>query len=133
MQNEMYVKEAIALVKDAKPEVVDLESLSEELKIPGFFSLFDIDFENADTIYEKGFDTWMCTDTIVGKYIIFYKDSPVGVRIQEFRKSSSRYYWFSEKEVSNVREYLKSLMIEDWDVSEQKFINQDTTFKIEGK
>jgi len=56
---------------------------------------------------------WYCTDTIVGFQVYFFDDKPMAFSTQMGRKCSVNFYWASQEVAEEVREYIKSLIVEE--------------------
>ena len=86
-----------------------------------FFSQLDIDDYDYD--YDKQesegrfliypINTWMCTDTEVGHYMVKFDGQPVAYCYQSARKNYYNIYWTSKEEAKKVKEYLKQFEGED--------------------
>lgn len=51
-----------------------------------------VDYEAEFTVAEV--ETWICTDTLVGLFVVYYNGSPCAIRYKSGRKSPVRYYYF---------------------------------------
>ncbi|AHZ10258.1 hypothetical protein [Bacillus phage Hakuna] len=59
--------------------------------------------------------SWYCTDTIVGFQVYFFDDRPMAFTTQMGRKCEENWYWASQEVAEDVKEYIKSLIVEEED------------------
>ena len=53
---------------------------------------------------------WYCTDTYVGRKLYFFDDKLVAMSYQPGRKCDEKFYWTSQEDFKNVKQYLLSLL-----------------------
>lgn len=87
--------------------------IHEYLNQPNDFKLFTVRISKA-----------YCTDTWVGKEILYFENKPVCLINQPYRKASKEYEWFSKKDFLLVRKYILSLREEI--ISEPTIIDLET-------
>ena len=104
--------------------------------IEDFNSEFDFDFGfnlQQDKIKCYWIGNWYCTNSYVGYRMYFLDDEPVAFSIQNGRKSSEEFKWFSKELALKVKDYLISLMPNDNELNiELCDVNDDIgdSFKI---
>jgi len=84
----------------------------------GLFNLYapyDIGYEVEFLTIRPTAFTWICTDTNVGIYILFYinedgSETPIGVRQQPARKSDADYALFTEEWIDIIRNRLLEML-----------------------
>lgn len=106
---------------------VDVTEIGEELNI-------DMSYVEQDRIKCYWVGNWYCTDSYVGYRMYFLDDEPVAFSVQNGRKCSEDFNWFSLEAAAKVREYLLSLMSEEDKLTVTICdINEDIgdTYKIE--
>jgi len=64
-------------------------------------------------------DTWMCTDTVVGLYLLWMDNKWVGFSWQPARKSSIDHYWTSLEDATAVRQ----MLLDNLSIPENKWHN----------
>ena len=94
---------------------------------------YNFDYVNQDRIKAYWIGNWYCTDSYVGYRMYFLDDEPVAFSIQNGRKSSEEFKWFSKELALKVKDYLISLMPNDNELNiELCDVNDDIgdSFKI---
>lgn len=54
--------------------------------------------------------TWVCTDTEVGAFAIFFDEAFVALSLQSGRKDGCDIFWFSNEAASKVRAFLQETL-----------------------
>lgn len=70
----------------------------------------DLNGEYSDRFIMVPYESWLCTDTHVGGFLLFLDDMFVGCSWQDARKSDTEYFWKSKETYTQVREFLIELM-----------------------
>ena len=128
--NKSKISEIIEFLKEKPAEYCNFEEIAEELNIHDALNIDYYNDSSKKVCYEKGFDNWTCWDTQVGKYMIYLYDEPVAIRFKEYRKSDSKYYWFSKDSIFLMKNYIESLLPEE-EYSRFNIIEDDVKKDIE--
>ena len=103
---EKTVQEIIEMSKSIETiQRVNAESLLYEF---GEYEYdFDIDYGDFDKrITSKYFDSWVCWDTPVGKYLVHFDDVPVAITVQSARKAEIEWFWLGKDCAKSVEDYM---------------------------
>jgi hypothetical protein len=76
---------------------------------------FEADSINLD---DHGFtcrpiNTWMCTDTLVGYYVIYFKGEFICSSYKPARKEDTEFEWVSQEVYEKVRHFIQSLIVKE--------------------
>lgn len=76
---------------------------------------FDIDVPYVEQDRLKSFwvGNWFCTDSYVGYRMYFFDDEPVAFSVQNGRRCSEDFEWFSLDSAAKVRDYLLTLIAKE--------------------
>lgn len=100
----------------------DVESLGEEFGIP--YGCYNLTVEEYFKECEHEKVCWICTDTLVGIFFLFFKEEFVGVRIQVARKDDSYFYWKDSDTFEKVKSWFTELYLKSLKIN-PSFINFD--------
>ena len=108
---------------------IDFDAIASDLGVP--FSFYEDPPDDRLQAYWVG--KWYCTDSWVGYRMYFFDDEPVAVSVQQGRKCSENFHWFSEDAVSRVKDYVLSLIARENNHASICDVNEDIgdSYKIE--
>lgn len=95
----------IASKQDEYTRCVNISNLCEnEFELYGVW--FDDDMHDLRT---KPIHTLICTDTLVGIWVMYMNDEPVCIIYKPYRKADESYIWLSEIAYRNVKAHMSTL------------------------
>lgn len=59
------------------------------------------------------YNSWICTDSLVGIKVWYFDDKPVCISWKPYRKSTETFSWISEEDFNKVKDYAYSFYTKD--------------------
>ncbi|OTZ47892.1 hypothetical protein [Bacillus thuringiensis] len=99
------------VIKEGNSAYLDLSEIASE------FQIWEDYIEEPENCRIEAYwlGSWYCTDTEVGFIVYFFDGEPMAYSTQMGRKSDTHFYWASQKVAEDVKEYVKSLIVEEED------------------
>lgn len=96
------------------------------------FGIFDIiQAEKNTRLKSYWLQRWLCTDTYVGRKLYFFDDKFVAMSYQSGRKQDKNFYWVSNENFKEVRDYMLSLAEPEELKPENLLIDEDLQEEFE--